>query len=77
MDAEAALRDLRDYFREVAALRQRQMEGAITIQAAFAMESERGAYVHAQDMVQSYIDTLGKDDDRPAMARAIDSINQR
>jgi hypothetical protein len=75
MDAETALRDLRDYFREVAALRQRQMDGAITIQAAFAMESERGAYAHAHDMVQSYIDTLGKDDSRGAMARAVDTMS--
>ncbi len=68
----AALNELRDYFREVAALRQRQMDGAVTIQAAFAMESERGAYQHACEMVECYIETLNADDTRSAMARAID-----
>lgn len=70
--AEQALAELRDYFREVAALRQRQMDGAVTIQAAFALESERTAYQHACEMVGCYLDTLGDDDSRSAMARAVD-----
>lgn len=54
--AEKALHDLRDYFRELAALRGRQLQEALTIQAGFALEREQAAYLHAQEMVQAYID---------------------
>lgn len=51
-----AMTDLRDYFRELSALRERQAAGALA-QDAFALWAERGAYLHAQEMVQSYIDS--------------------
>lgn len=74
--ADKALVELRDYFREVSALCQRRMDAdGVTIQAAFALDAERGAYQHACEMVGSYLETLGTDDSRSAAAIAIDLAN--
>ena len=54
-DANAALAELRDYFREMAAFNERRLSTVSSAPGeANTIDGERQAYEHAQEMVESY-----------------------
>ena len=75
--AEKALTDLRDYFREAAALADRRVKEANTFEEAHARDIEHQSFTHACEMVGAYICSLPPADDRSAWARAIDLQKNR
>jgi hypothetical protein len=52
---EQALRDLRDYFREMSELRKRESDATKNAEYSFAKASEADAYEHAMNMTEAYL----------------------